>query len=154
MTNTISTVFFFFKYIQVKNEAKSSLFTSICHTLFKCKDGFNMPKPNLLLSIIGGAEDFVMDDSEKTEIQFAIKKLARDTDTLLTANGLNRGVSSIVAGDLLEIDSKRNNLTLLAIAPLQYGQAEAQCEVMKRFSTISRIASNVCHSFDDFVSAQ
>ena len=112
--------------------------TSIRYTLFKNEDGFNLPKPNLLLSIIGGNFDFVMNENERTELQLTIKKLAKDTDTLLIANGLNEGVSAIAAGDLLEIDSKRNNLNLLAIAPSHYETTESDKNVDDKTSTHSK----------------
>jgi hypothetical protein len=78
--------------------------------------GFNLPKPELLLSITGGAKYFSSDDEINIEFKKALMKVASNANAWIITGGTDIGVMKLV-GDAVREDLNGNNQTLIGIAP-------------------------------------
>ncbi len=77
--------------------------------------GFALPKPNLILSVTGGAKQFSADEDIQTAFKLGLMKAAKTTNAWIITGGTNTGVMKLV-GDAIAEDLNAEDLTVLGIA--------------------------------------
>ena len=77
--------------------------------------GFALPRPKMILSVTGGAQQFSIDEDTKTAFKLGLMKTAKTTDAWIITGGTNTGVMRLV-GDAVAEDLNAQDLTVLGIA--------------------------------------
>jgi hypothetical protein len=77
--------------------------------------GFALPKPKMILSVTGGAQQFSIDEDTKTAFKLGLMKTAKTTNAWIITGGTNTGVMRLV-GDAVAEDLNAQDLTVLGIA--------------------------------------
>jgi transient receptor potential cation channel subfamily M protein 2 len=77
--------------------------------------GFALPKPKMILSVTGGAQQFSIDEDTKTAFKLGLMKAAKTTNAWIISGGTNKGVMRLV-GDAVAEDLNAQDLTVLGIA--------------------------------------
>ena len=102
---------FTFKYIRVQNETK----TRDMIQFFYSPEGWNLTKPQLILSVTGGAQKFTIPHRMKKAFKRGLIKAAASTGAWIITGGTNTGVMRLV-GEAVADEFHVCNLTVLGIA--------------------------------------
>jgi hypothetical protein len=100
-----------FQYIVIDD---STSVDDMVNYLINSDTGFALPKPNLILSVTGGAKQFSADKDIQTGFKLGLMKAAKTTNVGF-AGGTNTGVMKLV-GDAIAEDLNAEDLTVLGIA--------------------------------------
>lgn len=84
------------------------------HYLYS-KQGLNLPRPNLILSIAGSAKDAQIPFRIRKAFNTGLVKVAASANTWIITNGTNGGVASIVGEAVSRQQSLTPGLVLLGI---------------------------------------
>jgi hypothetical protein len=76
-------------------------------------DSLQIPKPQFILSIIGGARDFKIDQESEKSFKTGLMKVAKIHGSWIITGGIDSGIMKII-GEASDEDSN-SNLTLLGI---------------------------------------
>jgi hypothetical protein len=115
----LTTTIVLIKYV-VLNHQMSSFDNLKCSfdTFYKYlthKDGFDLPKPKLLISVTGGARNFTINEETKIAFKKALMKVASNANAWIITGGTDTGVMKLV-GDAVREDLNGNNQNLIGIA--------------------------------------
>jgi hypothetical protein len=81
-------------------------------------DSLQIPKPEFILSITGGARDFKIDQESEKFFKTGLMKVAKIHGAWIITGGIDSGIMKII-GEASDEDSN-SNLTLLGIASRRY----------------------------------
>lgn len=99
------------KYIRVQNETKTKDMIQYLYS----QDGWNLQKPQLILSVTGGAQKFSIPLRMKKAFKRGLIKAAASTGAWIITGGTNTGVMRLV-GEAVADEFHTCNITVLGIA--------------------------------------
>jgi hypothetical protein len=86
------------------------------NTYLTHKDGFDLPKPKLLISIIGGERILTINEATRVAFKNALVKVASNTNAWIITGGTDDGLNKFVGDSFKEVLNEKNQ-TLIGIAP-------------------------------------
>lgn len=80
------------------------------------ESGFDLSMPKMVLSITGGSNRLLIDETTKTAFKQGLIKMSKTINAWIISGGTNCGVMRLV-GDAVEQDIRSNGLSVIGIAP-------------------------------------
>jgi transient receptor potential cation channel subfamily M protein 2 len=102
------------KYIRVQNETEPSDMIEFLYNQ-KGDNSWDLTKPQLILSVTGGAQKFTLPYRMKKAFKRGLVKAAASTGAWIITGGTNTGVMRLV-GEAVAEEFQDNKLTVLGIA--------------------------------------
>jgi transient receptor potential cation channel subfamily M protein 7 len=105
---------YFKKYIRVQSETRPSDMIEFLYSQ-KTNDSWSLKRPQLILSVTGGAQKFTLPFRTKKAFKRGLIKAAISTGAWIITGGTNTGVMRLV-GEAVADEFHKSKLTVLGIA--------------------------------------
>ena len=124
-------VIFFKKYIRVQNKTAPIDMIQYMYS----EKGWNLPRPQLILSVTGGAKKFTIQNRTKNAFKRGLIKAAKSTGAWIITGGTNTGVMKLV-GEAVSDELDQFNLVIPVIGIATWGKIQMKEKLINKVSSL------------------